>query len=670
MIKPQSQSAAASPPRRIFVFNGGFLRSPIRKILAAAGFKVTIGLPKPNDTVAIWGNSPTSRRGLKITKRTGAAVLRVEDAFLRSVKTGRDGAAPLGLCLDHTGVHFDGSQTSDLERLLLEDPLDHSSELAKARALMARIRRLHLSKYNLHDPTTPPPEPGYVLIVDQTDGDASLLCCSADRARFLEMLTRARLDHPGTKILIKTHPETNQGHRTGHFLEEDLVDPAIQFYSDTCSPWDLLDGAIAVYTVSSQLGFEAILAGHKPIVFGQPFYAGWGLTVDEMPIPRRQRRLTAAQLFLGAYVKYPVWFDPYMGKTCDISRVIDILESQSRAYREDRLGWIAHGIRLWKRPHFQAFFGREKAVRFRGSDPSRRHMVWASNSDNFETVADATRVEDGFLRSVGLGAALTPPVSLSLDDQGIYYDPSRPSRLETLINATLMLTEDQQERVNALKRSIRDASISKYNLNSSTALPQRTDRNVILVVGQVEDDASIRKGTGKIRTNRALLTSAREANPDAEIWYKPHPDVEAGLRQGKVPDASLSADQVLTETDPIAALLAADEIWTMTSLLGFEALIHGKPVTCLGSPFYAGWGLTRDLGLEMPRRTTRPTLEALIHAALIDYPRYHDPVTGLPCPVEVAVERLRSSTALRGSLGLRMLAKLQGLFASFYWIWR
>ena len=142
-----------------------------------------------------------------------------------------------------------------------------------------------------------------------------------------------------------------------------------------------------------------------------------------MPIPRRQRRLTAAQLFLGAYVKYPVWFDPYMGKTCDISRVIDILEAQSRAYREDRLGWIAHGVRLWKRPHFQAFFGREKAVRFRGSDPSRRHMVWASNSDNFETVADATRVEDGFLRSVGLGAALTPPVSLSLDDQGIYYNP-------------------------------------------------------------------------------------------------------------------------------------------------------------------------------------------------------------------------------------------------------
>jgi capsular polysaccharide export protein len=33
-----------------------------------------------------------------------------------------------------------------------------------------------------------------------------------------------------------------------------------------------------------------------------------------------------------------------------------------------------------------------------------------------------------------------------------------------------------------------------------------------------------------------------------------------------------------------------NEVWTMTSLLGFEALIRGKSVTCLGLPFYCGWG--------------------------------------------------------------------------------
>ena len=50
-----------------------------------------------------------------------------------------------------------------------------------------------------------------------------------------------------------------------------------------CRP-GLMEGAVAVYTVSSQLGFEAILAGHRPQVFGQPFYAGWGLSEDRNPV--------------------------------------------------------------------------------------------------------------------------------------------------------------------------------------------------------------------------------------------------------------------------------------------------------------------------------------------------------------------------------------------------
>ncbi len=125
--------------------------------------------------------------------------------------------------------------------------------------------------------------------------------------------------------------------------------------------------------------------------------------------------------------------------------------------------------------------------------------------------------------------------------------------------------------------------------------------------GQVEDDASILTGAGDIRTNRALLQAARDANPDAVILYKPHPDVEAGLRAGALAAAAIGiADMVLSDADPVDLIEACDEVWTMTSLLGFEALLRGKPVTCLGAPFYAGWGLTRDLGPVPERRTARP----------------------------------------------------------------
>ncbi len=152
----------------------------------------------------------------------------------------------------------------------------------------------------------------------------------------------------------------------------------------------------------------------------------------------------------------------------------------------------------------------------------------------------------------------------------------------------------------------------------------------------------------------------------------PHPDVEAGLRQGAIPaeEAAEWADVLATEANPAALIDAADEVWTMTSLMGFEALLRGKDVTCLGAPFYAGWGLTHDLGTVPERRTARPDILALAHAALIDYPRYFDPVTGAACPPEVVVDRLAAGETATPGPGLRLLSKAQGLLASHAWLWR
>jgi len=95
---------------------------------------------------------------------------------------------------------------------------------------------------------------------------------------------------------------------------------------------------------------------------------------------------------------------------------------------------------------------------------------------------------------------------------------------------------------------------------------------------------------------------------------------------------------------PMAALIAmADELHVNSSLAGFEALLRGKPVTVHGVPFYAGWGLTTDRGPVPARRTVRRTLDELVAAAYLLYPRYLDPETGLPCPAEVLVQRLAAA---------------------------
>ncbi|MEL6913421.1 MAG: capsular polysaccharide biosynthesis protein [Pseudomonadota bacterium] len=652
----------------LYVYNGGFLtQRRLRRILSLAGYDIRLGRPPSGGLVGVWGRSPTAHRGEGVAARTGAGILRVEDAFLRSVRPGRDGEAPLGLLLDRTGVHFDAAQPSDLETLLATHPLDDTALLDRGRRALDRIRRAHLSKYNATHPELDPPAPGYVVVIDQTAGDASLL--GAGRAAFQEMLVFAQTEHPGARILLKTHPETAAGHRAGHFGPGDESN-LISLYDAPVSPWRLFEGARAVYTVSSGLGFEAIFAGLKPRVFGQPFYAGWGLTQDEHPVARRARSLTRAQLFAAAMVLYPTWYDPHHDALCEIEDVLGALEARARAWREDNEGWAMSGMRLWKRRALARFYGSERAPIFeenaaRARATGRPHMAWASTG-----MAAAVRCEDGFLRSRGLGAALVPPLSLVLDDLGIYYDPTRESRLERLIAASPDLPEGCVARARDLRQTLVAAGLSKYNLAGDLAgLPELPPGRRILVPGQVEDDASIRLGTEAISTNLALLRAVREAHPTAVVIYKPHPDVEAGLRAGAV-DASGLADVVARGADPVALIAAADEVWTMTSLMGFEALLRGVPVTCLGTPFYAGWGLTTDLAPVPARRKAAVTLDGLVHAALIDYPRYLDPVTARPCPVEVAVARLSTGRVPRAGLPLRLLAKAQGALASHAHLWR
>jgi len=262
------------------------------------------------------------------------------------------------------------------------------------------------------------------------------------------------------------------------------------------------------------------------------------------------------------------------------------------------------------------------------------------------------------------------------DDLGIYYDPGRESRLERLILAPL--PPDARQRCEKLLVALIAARLSKYNLPGS--LPDLPEGPRVLVPGQVEDDASIRLGAGSVKTNLDLLRAARSAHPKATLIYKPHPDVEAGLRPGAIAPEALHglADSVADHADPIQLIEACDEVFTITSLLGFEALLRGKRVTCLGAPFYAGWGLTRDLGPIPARRQfapdghplPRPGLLALAHAALIAYPRYHDPVSRRPCPPEVVLHRLATGSDAPNRLALRLLAKLQGRFATHARFWR
>ncbi|MDD5273289.1 MAG: hypothetical protein PHU14_11270 [Methylovulum sp.] len=278
------------------------------------------------------------------------------------------------------------------------------------------------------------------------------------------------------------------------------------------------------------------------------------------------------------------------------------------------------------------------------------------------------RLEDGFIRSVGLGADLIQPLSWALDTRGIYYDATQPSDLENLLQNYRFDTA-LLGRAHALRQRLVAAGLTKYNVGTATWQRPTVANPVILVPGQVESDASLAFGAPGLRSNLDLLKAVRLANPAAYILYKPHPDVVAGLRkrgQGE-DEARQWCDEIVVDVAMGALLEQVDAVHTLTSLSGFEALLRGKQVVCYGLPFYAGWGLTEDV-LAVDRRTRTLQLDELVAATLILYPTYVSRSSGQFTTPEQALDELlrwRGQTPvlpwwrlwLRGFLKIEILLK-------------
>lgn len=254
------------------------------------------------------------------------------------------------------------------------------------------------------------------------------------------------------------------------------------------------------------------------------------------------------------------------------------------------------------------------------------------------------RVEDGFIRSVALGSDLTQPYSQVIDKQGIYFDPTQPSDLEEILGSYDFANDPQLiERAKRLKKQIILNKISKYNADSDRTVDFSSQwKTVALVAGQVEDDASIKYGANGM-TNLELLQTVKKHYPDRYIIFKPHPDVLSGNRVGNIPEeeALKYCDEVITDIGMGSMLAAVDEVHTMTSLTGFEALVYGKSVYTYGMPFYAGWGLTTDRE-QCSRRTRKLDVDALVAAVYLLYPRYISPQTMQQCEAEDVIRELKA----------------------------
>ena len=450
------------------------------------------------------------------------------------------------------------------------------------------------------------------------------------QAEITAMHAAALREHPCAEVWIWS--DADIASLTKHAPGQGPNDaPDVHFMPHGQNLLAVLSRMSCVYTVDAIEGLFAVFAGVPVRVFGSPFYAGWGLTADEQKMPERRTRPSVEALFDAVYLRLARYIEPGSRQPGTLANVLDAIELQ-RAVRNRYadLGNVAvMGFQLWKRRFATPFIAAGGGVlRWSHATDSVRQgecaVLWGARSAG--TLAPGTRVariEDGFLHSCGLGSDMIAPRSQVIDREGIYFDARRPNELTRILNG-VEFDERELARAAKLRLLIVEAGLTKYNLGRCAPAWQAPDnRRVLLVIGQVGDDASVRYGTGKFRSVDAMLKEVRAHNPAAFVVYKPHPDVLSGNRAGLV-DAGSIADVVDTEADLISLIESVDEVHTLSSLSGFDALLRGKQVFTYGLPFYAGWGLTCDALAPIPERHRTLSLDMLVAGALVHYPLYWD----------------------------------------------
>ena len=646
---------------------------------------------KDLDAVLGWGMKSNTAKAIALAEQMQLPFWRLEDGFISYLGHPALGDRRFSLIVDKTGIYYDARQPSDLENLL-NNPVWLTPELeALSTNLIDTICTHHISKYN-HEPVgqwqmsadsmgTPK-----VLVVDQTFGDCSVSCGMANGESFNAMLDAALQENPEAEVWVKVHPDVVLGTKQGYFPVEHshikgVTDDRVKVLADKVNAQSLFPHFDKVYVVTSQLGFEALLHNKPVVCFGVPFYSGWGLTDDRMLCERRVQKHTLETLFAAACLLYTRYIDPENGEPRELEEVLELvaLQRHSHQYSQqqhtqqpqvDRL--YAIGFSLWKRAFVKEFVAglagevvfvrhhRTLKKRLAQDTGNNGLLVWGRKPlpEGFDRDSmPVWRMEDGFIRSCGLGADLRRPASLVLDDRGIYYDATEPSRLEYLLN-TEELARQQRQRGEALISLLLKQRISKYNLAATGGSPftdAKPEQRRILVTGQVDSDASLKFGSPVIFRNIDLLVRVRQwlddEGIDAYVVYKPHPDVVQAGRQGHVPesDALKFTDRVVTDSDIFDCINQCDELHVMTSQAGFEALLQNKTVHCWGMPFYAGWGLTHDHmeGSAIDRRRQRSRkLAELVYLALCEYPRYvHWQTRRFTTPERVVAELSRQRAA-------------------------
>ncbi|EAI8349290.1 capsular polysaccharide biosynthesis protein [Campylobacter jejuni] len=643
-----------------------------KKLIANVRNFYTISLYKKNskinkdDLFLGWGRKKSGLKAINLAKKYKAKFILLEDGFIRSLNLGVENSPSFSMVKDDIGIYYDATAPSKLENLLNTYEFK-DEEIKQAKKAIELIKKYKISKYNnnldIPDDYFQKDEKR-VLIITQTANDASLEFGLAKGFKTVDMIKDAIKENPKSKIYIKIHPDVLSGKKQSDLDINSLPKECI-LITENFNPVALLEFFDKVYTKTSGMGFEALMQECECICYGMPFYAGWGLTKDKLECKRRMQKRSLEEVFYVAYILYAEYFNPCLNQKSNIFDTIQTLAKYKDIEKVNSNKLFMLGFTLWKRHFIKPFFkAKDNEIIFLNSIKSLvryklkeddKFFIWGKKYDentlknlllvkakeqnltNF--TPKVSLVEDGFIRSISLGSDLTRPFSLIVDDKGLYIDPNKASKLEELLQNEIF-DENMLNRAKNIIKILLENRFSKYNglKHEDLKINAKIGQKIILIPAQVEDDASMILGGFGLST-LDLLKEVRAKNQDAYIIFKPHPDVLSGNRVGLKDETLILefCDEIVKDCSIDSAIKIADEIHTITSTSGFDALLRAKKVFTYGMPFYAGWGLTKDK-YRCERRIRKLSLEELVAGALIIYPRYINPKTKTLCEIEVCLD--------------------------------
>lgn len=260
-----------------------------------------------------------------VIKETGKTPLVFDKGLLQSPDK-----QLFSIILGGESSYYDARTESMIEMHLNSKAKTDKNKISLAESAIRNIKKLKITK-----------NPGYVyseddtgfgdnivVVIDQDKSDPRIEASFASAATFEQMLDEAVRDNPDTDIVIFKDGKSDNTHITQDVISKYNVN--ISIADSSLHPHKLFGISKKTYTVSSDLGMEALLYNNDVHCFGVTFYSNWGETKDKLQAERRTRSRNITDIFFAAYIRFSRYCAPGMENSCNINKAIKYINEYSR----------------------------------------------------------------------------------------------------------------------------------------------------------------------------------------------------------------------------------------------------------------------------------------------------------------------------------------------------